>query len=283
MGMPYRHILMLVDGSFNAEAAGRYALLLAQACEARLLLLGVVEGTGPPSEAIGIEASLERLAGQGRERGVAVEPYLRRGEFIAVVRELTTRQGVDAVLAAARHADARRRFFVATAGSRLMAALDLSVIVVRVVNPGRLGRPHRFLVPLRGGDARWFPEKAYLVGRLARACQARVEILHVRRVRKRYFPWAVGLAPGTLESAADRQVGGFEDLLKTQGVTPGRRVVAAPAVAPAILTEAAAHHHDLIIAGATAQDWRARLLSESPIETLMSQTLCDLMVLRPGR
>jgi len=276
MSIPYRRILMTVDGSFNAEAAAAYAVQLAAACRAEMDVLGVMEGREEERKQEVIAASLARIAERGADSGVEVAIFAEKGDFIRVVQRLAATRRVDMVMAAARHADQRRHFFVATAGSRLMAALSCSVLVVRVVNPGRLARPQRLLVPIRGGDRRFFPEKAYLVARLAHHYQAQVKILQVQTAIK---PRA---AAAELERAAWQAAGELVEMLQADGITPTVRGLAGKDVGAVILREAAARHHDLIIAGADQRDWQARLLRESPVETLMVRTPCDLMVLRPG-
>jgi nucleotide-binding universal stress UspA family protein len=268
----YRRVLAAVDESFNAHAAARYALALAQACGATLFVAGVLTPQMTGREEAAMAQSAGALVAEAAARGVEAHLCLERGDVVHALDALARSHGIDVVLAAARRHEAPRRYFLCGVPQRLMAVLDCSLIVVRLVHPGLLAQPRHILVPI-GGDARDPAERAYLVGRLAAHFHARLMVFHALEKaprRGQAAPQATGA----------RQVDAFVERLRQAGAALQVRLVSSPQVGEAIMQEAARHRHDLIVMEASQRGLFARWRRGNPVEEVMQRTPCDLFVCR---
>jgi nucleotide-binding universal stress UspA family protein len=271
----YRRILTAVDGSLNAHAAARYAIALARACDASLLVAGVMTSpmTGKDEEPMGQSAA--GLVSEAEASGVSAHLLIERGEVVKTLDLLVRSHHIDLVMTASRREDAEHRYFLRSVPQRLMAMLPSSLIIVRVLQLGVLAHPREILVPIIGGSFN-NAERVYLVSKLATHFQARVIVFHALeepRMRGQAVPHAAGAS----------RVGAFVEDLRTAGITPQVRIVTGPLVGQAIMHEAARHRHDLIIMGASQRSLFSQWRRGNPVEEVMRQTPCDLFVCRSRR
>jgi nucleotide-binding universal stress UspA family protein len=271
----YRRILTAVDESLNAHAAARYALALAQACEATLFVAGVLTPTMTGPEEGAMTQSAGSLVSEAEARGVPAHLLMERGEVVNILDDLARTHHIDVVMTASRRHDVEQRYFLRTVPQRLMAVLHCSLIIVRVVHLGLLAHPRQILVPVLGG-AFDHAERAYVVSRLAAHFHARLIVFHAleqARRRGQAVPYEAGA----------RQVRTFVDRLRETGSEPQVRIVSGPLVGEAIMHEAARHRHDLIIMGASQRSLFSTWRRGNPVEDVMRRTPCDLFVCRARR
>ena len=131
-------ILMMVDGSFAAEAGARYALALAKSCGAELELLFVArdQSGGVMRRA---EESLLRLVRQAHALGLKVRSVTEIGDPVRVMREYVAREGITMAMASVTGSEVVRR---------MLREIPCAMLLVRVVHPGRMASPHEILVPV---------------------------------------------------------------------------------------------------------------------------------------
>jgi nucleotide-binding universal stress UspA family protein len=273
----FQRILMAVDGSFHAEAAARYAGGIARASGADLWILHAV----PPNESATVlkraQASLLRIFTEAQTRGGTVSLVAESGDPTTVIPECAARERVDLVVLAVRGAGSH------TVGP-ILPRLKMAALLVRVAHPGRLAVPREILLPIRGGSKTTVVRaRATLAALLARAFDARVYVFHVRKPIARFFHGKVLLEPHDLESAAAREVQEYVEVLLEHAVRPATRVVHAPKIRQAITHEAAARRHDLILLGASERAGIRRLAGGSPVEAVLRDAPCDVMIFRPAR
>lgn len=275
----YRHILAAVNEYSNSEVAARYAVRLAEVCEARLSLIFVA----PPGVRREVlkpaEAALERLFLEAEARGVAVESSLKAGDPFLRLAALVEEREVDLVFAATRHEDVSRRYLVRTLSRKLLRHLPCAVALVRVVHPGRIS-PRNILVPFRGRPSH--PrEKAFFVARLAQAFGARVTLFLVSEPLPGFL--AAPSPRGSLPPEKTLQeLERFAACLEQEGVVPERRLGQGP-VGRAITVEAALKRNDLIIMGAAERGLWESLTGGNPVEEVLRDTPCNLIIFRPRR
>ena len=78
-----------VDGSFNAEAAAKYAINIAQACKAEIHVVCVVEkGVHPNAVAI----SFERLAQIAEKDNIPFYTYFLYGDVVSQIVHLVKKK-----------------------------------------------------------------------------------------------------------------------------------------------------------------------------------------------
>jgi nucleotide-binding universal stress UspA family protein len=271
----YRCILAAIDESLNAYAAAGYALALAQACGASLMVAGVLTPHMTGKEEGAIAQSAGALVSKAEEMGVSAHLILERGDVVKTLDALARTHHVDVVMSASRRQDVEQRYFLRTVPQRLMAVLDCSLIIVRVVHLGLLAHPRQILVPVLG-DPFDNAERAYLVANLARHFHAKLIVFHaVEEVRRRGH-----VVP---QEAGARRVRTFVASLRHAGTEPQVRIVTGPLVGDAIMQEAARHRHDLIVMGASQRSLFTTWRRGNPVEEVMRRTPCDLFVCRSRR
>lgn len=274
----YHHLLAAVNEHSNSEWAARYALGLARVCGARLTL-AFAAPRGTSREVIHrAEAALERLFLEAAAQGLPVESIVKAGEPVPVLQELVEGGKVDLALAATRREDLSRRFFVKTLAQELLLKLPCSVALVRVVHPGR-AHPRHLLVPFRGRISR-LEERAYFVAKLAEAFEAGVTLFHAPPSVSGLFRGPRILTPQERQAALPRDLERFGEALKRLGLAPEIRL-GEGAPARAITREAAARPNDLIIMGASGRSLMASMLWGNPVEEVLRETPCNLMIFLP--
>ena len=274
----YRHILAAINEHSNSEAAARYAVAAAAAAGASLTLAFVAPPGLPPERVRSVEAALERLFLEASAKKVPVQSLLSTGEPVRQLKHLVREQHVDLAFVATRREDLSRRYFTRTIARRLSLALPCSVALVRVVHPGRVISRH-LLVPLMGTIPH-LEERALLVGLLAQAFGARVTLFHAPRRLERFFRGAGEVPVTEREPGVIRRMEEFMTLLaRFQVETRQRFRRGRPAAA--ITTEAAVSRHDLIIMGGSTRGLLASLVSGNPVEEVLRETPCNLIIHLP--
>jgi nucleotide-binding universal stress UspA family protein len=144
MGLKYKHILVAVDGSQEAEWAFKKAVEIAKRNNATLILAHVidtrtfalVEGY---DTAIGYRAEkqaqdmLENYVNQAKEAGLSDVQY--EIDFgspkIRIPRELAKKHKVDLIMCGATGLNAVERFFIGSVSEHIVRHAPCDVLVVR--------------------------------------------------------------------------------------------------------------------------------------------------------
>lgn len=276
----YTRVLAAVNEHVNSEVAARYAKQLAKAAGAKLLLCAVAEGGHPEKDFELAREAVRRVQHAAHESGVESETVFERGDPVGRIREIVIRHGIDILLASTRHEDVKRRFYAGpTVARRLLHTAPCSVALVRVVHMGRI-HPHEVLVPLKERIDR-VPERAYFTAMLARSFDTTVHLFHAPRPVKRFFHEAARLQPPEREADLPPDIMRFIEHLDRYKVSHEKRLVQGM-TGRSIAIEAASRRRDLIIMGAPTRGYLDYLLRGSPVEYVLRETPCNLVILRPG-
>jgi nucleotide-binding universal stress UspA family protein len=277
----YRTILAAVNEHVNSEIAARYARHLARAAGARLLLCSVRQ-PGQTEAAFDLaRTAARRLQHGARELGIDAECLFETGDPVERIRAIVLAEGVDLVFTATRREDVTHRIVRGgTTARRLLPGLPCSVALVRVVHMGRT-HPREILVPLKK-QIDHIPERSEFTALLARAFEARVHLFHVTRPVKKFFHGEMHLTPVEWEEKVPPDMSRFISHLDGFGVEHDKRL--APGTAGRGITiEAASKRRDLIIMGASGRGVIHHLLHRTPVEEVLRETPCNLIILKPGR
>ncbi|MEW5744382.1 MAG: universal stress protein [Nitrospirota bacterium] len=274
----YARILAAVNEFTNSEIAARYALALAKACRAKLLLVFVAEAPVTPSAFRRAESALERLFIEAERQGIEVESITEEGDPVRKIRETVREQDVDLVVIATRREDIERRFFIRTRARDLMTRLPCSVAMARVVHMGK-GHPRDILVPLKGRLS-YIDERAYFIGKLAEGLDSRLTLFHLPRPLTTLFRGEAPLSVAEREQRPSRDIECFIEHLKKYGVVHERRT-GSGRIARSITTEAAFKKNDLIIMGASERSLLRSMVSGSPVEQVLREAPCNLIIFKP--
>jgi nucleotide-binding universal stress UspA family protein len=277
----YKRILAAVNEHVNSEVAARYARQLAKTVGARLFLCSIAEKNRPENVFGLAQEAAKRLQHAARELGVETECIFDEGEPVRRIRDLVKLHGIDLVFSATRHEDVKRNFYAGpTISRRLLNALSCSVALVRIVHLGRIS-PREILVPLKN-EIDHIPERAFFTAMLARAFESRVHLFHTARPVTQFFSGETHVTPLEWDTKTPSDISRYIDHLDDYKVVYERRT--APGVAGrSIAIEAASKKRDLIIMGASVRGLIDYVLRGNPMEYVLRETPCNLIILKPGR
>lgn len=277
----YRKILAAVNEQVNSEVAGRYAKHLARAAGAKLVLCSVREpGQTERSFELAREAA-RRLQHAARELGVETEVLFETGDPVEKIRAIVIAEGVDLVFTATRREDVKHRLIKRGATARrLLPGLPCSVALVRVVHMGRI-HPREILVAVKDRiDS--IPERAEFTALLAKAFEAKVHLFHVTKPVTKFFHGETHLTPVEWEEKVPPDMSRFIGHLNGFAVEHEKRLLPGKA-GRNIAVEAASRRRDLIIMGASGRGVIDHILRRAPVEEVLRDTPCNLIILKPGK
>jgi nucleotide-binding universal stress UspA family protein len=274
----YKRILSAVNEHLNSEITVRYALHLARACGARLYLCFVAEKGMSDSDIEKAEDSIKRLFAGARDMDIQVESISITGQPLQEIKKVVREEKIDLVFVSARRADVERRFYRATTAREILLKLPCSVALTRVVNMGRT-HPGKILIPLKARIDN-VPERAYFSAKMAEGFSSKVFVFHTPKPVTRFFHGEIDLTPMEWEKRMPADVRDFMGHLTKYNIELEGRL-APGSVARTITVEAASKRHDLIIMGATERSLLSSLLRGNPVEKVLRETPCDLIILKP--
>ena len=274
----YRKILAAVNEHVNSEIAARYALHLAKQARARIYFCSIGEKGIAGKDFCTAEAAVKRLSALAREHGVPSDCILNTGDPFVQLGKVAVAEDIDLIFAATRHEDVEKRFYTRTIAKRLLLSLSCSVALVRVVHMGRI-HPHEILVPLKA-HIDHIPDRAEFTATLARAFDAKVQLLHITEPMRKFFPGEIHPTPVEWADKIPPDISRFISHIDSQGVEHEKRLTAGR-TGRTIAVEAAARHHDLIIMGASERGHLGLLLRGNPVEEVLRETPCNLIIFKP--
>jgi nucleotide-binding universal stress UspA family protein len=212
--------------------------------------------------------------------GLEVQSITVKGAPLKTISAVVREHDIDLVFTATRREDIQKRFFVRTHAREFMMELPCSVAMVRVVEMGRT-HPRNILVPLKGHLSH-VEERAYFTAKLAKGLNARTTLLHLPGpITWSFHSRAKERSSGPQKHTA-KGVEDFISRLEHYKVLHERRT-GQGSVARSITTEAAFRKNGLIIMGASERGLFKSLLSSNPVEEVLRETPCNLIVFRPGK
>jgi nucleotide-binding universal stress UspA family protein len=115
---------------------------------------------------------------------------------------------------------------------------------------------------------------------MARAFGSRVFVFHTPKPIEKFFHGEIHLTPPQWEERISHDISHFMEYLKQHDVEHEGRLLPGR-TARNITIEAFAKRHDLIIMGASERSLLASLLKGNPVEEVLRETPCDLIILKP--
>ena len=274
----YRRILAAVNEHLNSEVAARYALHLARVCGAEFYLCFVTGKDTPPAVFDHAQAAMKRLFVEAEKTGIKAESITRTGQAVEEIAAIVRNERIDIVFAATRREDVERRFYAGTVARSLSLKLPCSVALMRVVHMGKM-RPTKILVPLKARISR-VRERAWFTAKMAECCNAKVVVFHAIKPITSFFHGEIHLTPYEWEKRLPEGVSGFMEYLRKYEIAHEGRLLPGK-TARSITIEAAAKRHDLIIMGASERGLLTSLIKGNPVEEVLRETPCDLIILKP--
>lgn len=273
----YRKVLAAVNEYLNSEVSARYALQLARKAKARIYFCSIAENGLSDKAFQAAEEAIKRLSLRAKELDVQSDCVLETGNAVKQIRKVVLSEGIDLVFAATRREDVKKRFYARTISRRLSLGLPCSVALVRVVHMGRI-HPKTILVPLKERMDH-ITEQARFTALMASAFDSRIHLFHTTKPLKRFFHGEVHLTPKEWEARLPAHITTYIEQLDQYDVTYEKKLI--PGIVGRTITiEAAARKHDLIIMGASERSLLSSFLRENPVERVLRETTCNMIILK---
>ena len=270
--------LVCSDGSGPAENATRLGALVAAACNAEVVLLGIVEGPGKTDE---ILDALRRGLQLFEEKKVRAELVTVTGEPIAEIIKRTEETKFDLVVIGATRKGSNRLFWISTKAYKIIKSIHPPVLVVLE----KTTAIKRILI-CTGGN-RYIADAVALTGQIARGMQATVTLLHVMPQPP---PLYSGLRRLELNvdtilnsnSALGRNLREQKNALEALGVPVELKLCEGP-VLEEIQQEIRAGDYDLVVSGSSLSggSFRTYVLGDVTRE-IVNHATCAVLVVRSG-
>ncbi len=274
----YKKILAAVNEHLNSEVAARYALHLAKENNAKFYICFVAEKCMSQHNCRSAEDAVKRLFNEAMDLNVQAESIAEMGDPVADIRKIVQHENISIVFAATRREDIKRRFYSGTIARSLSLKLPCSVALVRVVHSGRV-HPGKILVPLKA-KLDHVTERASFVTQMAHAFSSKVFVFHAPRPLTKFFHGEIHLTEPEWEERRSKDIARFMAYLKDHDIEYEGRLLPGR-TARNITIEAFAKRHDLIIMGASERKLLMSLLKGNPVEEVLRDTPCDLIILKP--
>ncbi len=274
-------LYLAYDGSLNGDWVARYAVRFAAHVGRALTLLHVEDDSLDEKELAG---KVERLDRECRAQGVELYPQAlprAKSVFFTLLDHIPAGDQ-SLVVCGTRVRSRNRAFLTGTISEKLLRCGRFDVLAIRVVQPGLLGSPREFLLPLaghpRGFQAIWpffrlfLPEvdRVYLL----RAMQVNaLRLPHLSRERQR-----------ALREAGNRYLNEVaEEIGRRRGKADFRldsRVRICDDWVREVLLQASDLKVRLLLLGATERSLGHRLLHGDALERVLHGTPCDVGIYR---
>jgi len=274
----YKKILAAVNEFTNSEITARYAIALAKSCKAALSLVFVAEDKLNREVFRQAESALERLFIEAQGHDIDVESIIEKGNPLKKISDIVKKNRIEIAFTSTRREDVGKRFFMKTLAREFMIKLPCSVAMVRVVRMGRW-HPKNILVPLRGHLTR-LEERACFVARLAEVFNSSVTLFHLSNPITSFFHGELQLKPAQREEHIPKDIEQFTECLHRYKIHHEKRV-GYGTISRSITIEAAHKRNDLIIMGASERSLLRSIISGNPVEDVLRETPCNLIILRP--
>lgn len=275
-------IYLAYDGSLNGDWVSRYALrLAAHTEERRLTLIHILDGSIAKDQ---LEKKTEHLATECLTQDVDLITQLHplSRNVPSSLRRAIPSATQNVVICGTRVRSRRHAFLTGTIAEKLLHCGRLNVLALRVVQPGVLGNPRNFLVPLsghpRGFKTAWPFFRLFLPD---------VDSVHLLRVMPVSFLRLPHLSLQQGQSL--RRIGlGYlhgvaQEILQLGGAVQFRldtKVIIGDDWIGEILVQASDLKARMILLGATEQPLPRRLIRTSQLERLLGRTPCDVGIYR---
>ncbi|MEW6416715.1 MAG: universal stress protein [Nitrospirota bacterium] len=274
----YKKILAAVNEHLNSEISARYALNLTKTCGAKFYICFIAEKGMPKSSFDKAEDAIKRLFIKAEEMDIQIESITETGDPVREIEKIVRHEKISLVFASTRRQDVERRFYAGTIARSLSLSLPCSVALIRVVHMGRI-HPRDILVPLKA-KIDHVKERAYFTAKMAESFGSKVFIFHATKPITKFFHGEIQLTPVEWEKRLPKDISYLMEYLRKYGTAYEGRL-SPGAAARGITIEASTKRHDLIIMGASERSLLSSIFKGNPVEAVLRETPCDLIILKP--
>ena len=279
-------IHLAYDGSINGDWVAWYALNLARHdADKRLRVVHVDSGE---VKAATVLEKMDEFAHDCERAGVAMDHVCVPCEGPSAVRVFkalleAVPAGPDTLLVCgARLKEGARGYLAGTVSEKLLSDQTFPVMTVRVAQPGLLGAPTRFLMPV-AGDRDGFLTGAHILKRFGPGV-ARVHLLRVMQLKRLWFRRLENHQAERLREKGWAMMRGLgDDLAALVGIDAAKtdvHVTVSDDWAQDVIIAAGRHKTHLILMEAARHDLGVGYLYGNAIEVVLRNAPCDVAIYR---
>jgi nucleotide-binding universal stress UspA family protein len=268
------------DGSINGDWVARYAMRMASRLPEPGIHVWHVED--PEVSRAHLESRAAQIEAECKSRSIPFRLSIeaRRKSVASTLLSVVPQSREHYLVCGTRVRQRGRGFLSDTVSEQLLRDGRCQVLAVRVVQPGLLGRPRNFLVPVSGRPEGIRMGLPFL--RLLVPDAAEIEILLVHKLRQSHFVRITHAEASRLIANDQRYVLRIEKALSHELNIPlGRldqRVVLSDDIPKEIIIQANKAKSQLIYMGASERSLRERSLYGNPIEQVLRNAPCDVAI-----
>ncbi len=264
--MSYCTLLSVINEHTASTVIGRYAVSLALACKARLVLYAAHAGGTSESILNHTDRHLDHLVTVAEELGIPVARIHEVGAITRLLPERVQTEKADLVFypltPGERYGDHLQRHTV----HLLLRTIVPDLAIMRIISMAK-PHPRHILVPL-GKVVGVMERRLLFISELANSFHAQVTLFH--------------LSSGRTTQQMPDEISRFRDQLQKQQITVQERSARGP-IGKSIAVEAITRHHDLIVLGASERGVLQKLFFGNPAGDVMHQPPCNTILFRAAR
>lgn len=279
-------IHLAYDGSINGDWVAWYALNLARQETDRTLRVIYVNTSAISAEAV--HAKVSTIESASADCGVTLKldivPSSGPGAdavFRDLLANVPTNPGTLLVCGARLNAGSRG-FLAGTVSEKLLSDKSFNVMAVRVAQPGLLGAPRRFLLPV-AGDREGFLMSTDILRRFVPNV-SRIHLLRVMLVKHLLFRRLQHEQAVQLRTKGWENIAGLDrELAERTGVEEAlidSNVVVSDDWAHEVIIAANRHKSHLILMEAAWKNLRRTFQYGNPLEVVLRDAPCDVAIFR---
>ncbi|WP_346380668.1 universal stress protein, partial [Acidithiobacillus sp.] len=258
--MSYRTIVAVITEHSGSTVTASYAIALAAATKARLVLYAAhAEGTGE-KVLRRTEHHIDHLFAVAFDHGIAVTAINEIGPITRLLPKRVLAEGADLVFYPLLPNEQYGATVQTHTVHLLLRTVGADLAVMRIMHMGK-PHPHRILVPLAGYVADRERRTSFLAT-LGQSFHAQLTLFHRLDNRKKSPPDDIAAVHNALR---------LQHLEVLERSSKGQ-------IAKTIAMEAISHHHDLIVMGASERGMLRRLLFGNPAGDVMQHPPCNVII-----
>ena len=261
--MVYRTIFSIVTENTASTVTARYAMALASAVNARLVLYAA-HGENDEKNILHSERHMDHLFAAAHGSGIPVTRITEIGALTHLLPKRVRSEKADLVfypMATGEEYDAPLQGAIVHS---FLQSIKADLAIMRIVH---MGKPHpdHILVPL-GGIVGQRERRIKFLAALAQCFHSHVTLFHRKQREKTIFPHDFIRLRDALR---------LHDLNVLERTGTGH-------IGKSIILEAISHHNDLIIMGASERSILRRLFFGDPAGHVISRPPCNAILFRPA-
>ncbi|MBN2331652.1 MAG: hypothetical protein JXO49_00100 [Deltaproteobacteria bacterium] len=275
-------IYFAYDGSLNGDWVARYAIRFAvHSAEKTLLIINVADAE-VPADLLSRKVDYVREACARWQVQSSYQQVPLRGDVFHTLQQVVPPDKKNQLVCGLRMRGGRRGFLAGTVSEKLLGDSHFHVLAIRVVQPGLLGNPCSFLLPVAGHPRKF--HSAWPFFRLFLPEVSEVCVVRIMTVHRFWMAYLTPVQLRTLRAEGHAYVATIiSEILQgcpTAEFKIDGRVILSADWPGEIMVQANKMKAGMILLGASERSRPHRIIHRHPLERILANTPCDVGIYR---